>query len=46
MKILKIMIVLLILTLSVGAVCAAENSTSDVLSADSQEVLEITPNDR
>ncbi|WP_296849659.1 hypothetical protein [uncultured Methanobrevibacter sp.] len=45
MKILKIMIVLLILTLSVGAVCAAENSTSDVLSADSQEVLEITPNE-
>ena len=39
MKILKIMIVLLIVTLSVGAVCAAENSTSDVLSADSQEVM-------
>ena len=32
MKILKIMIVLLILILSVGAVCAAENSTEDDIS--------------
>ncbi len=45
MKILKIMIVLLILILSVGAVCAAENSTQDVLSTDSQEVLETTQNE-
>lgn len=32
MKILKIMIVVLILILSVGSVCAAENSTEDDIS--------------
>ena len=40
MRILKIMIVLLILILSVGAVCATENSTEDIISTDSQEILQ------
>ena len=42
MKILKIMIVLLILILSVGAVCAAENSTEDVIST---EILQNSQNE-
>ena len=44
MKILKIMIVLLILILSVGAVCAAENTT-DIMSTDSQEILQTSQNE-
>ena len=42
MKILKIMIVLLILILSVGAVCAAENSTEDDIST---EILQNSQNE-
>ena len=43
MKILKIMIVLLVLILSVGAVCAAENST-DIRSVDCQKILQTSQN--
>ena len=42
MKILKIMIALLILILSVGAVCAAENSTDDIIST---EILQTSQNE-
>ncbi|WP_296867060.1 C1 family peptidase [uncultured Methanobrevibacter sp.] len=42
MKILKIMIVLLILIMTVGAVCAAENSTDDVIST---EILQTSQNE-
>ena len=42
MKILKIMIVLLILIMTVGAVCAAENSTDDVIST---EILQNSQNE-
>ena len=45
MKVLKIMIVLLILILSVGAVSAVENSTDDVISTDSQEILPTSQNE-
>ena len=44
MKILKIMIVLIILMLSVGAVCAAENTT-DIRSTNSQKVLQTSQNE-
>ena len=39
MKFLKIMIVLLILIMSVGAVCATENIQNDNISTDSAEIL-------
>lgn len=42
MKILKIMILILILILSVGFVCAAENSTEDVIST---KILQNSQND-
>ena len=42
MKILKIMIVLLILIMTVGAVCAAENSTEDDIST---EILQNSQNE-
>ena len=45
MKILKIMIVLLILILSVGAVCATENSADDNIITDSQEIIQTSQNE-
>ena len=42
MKALKIMIVMLILIMSVGVVCASENITEDIKYDDSQDVLEST----
>ena len=42
MKALKIMIVMLILIMSVGVVCAAENITEDIKYDDSQDILEST----
>ena len=45
MKALKIMIVMLVLIMSVGAVCAAENITSDIVSDDSQDILETVHED-
>ncbi len=45
MKILKIMIVMLILIMSVGAVCASDNISDDIICDDSQNNLEITQND-
>jgi predicted outer membrane repeat protein len=40
MKALKILIVMIILIMSVGAVCAAENITDDAMGDDSEEILE------
>ena len=40
MKVLKILIVMLILIMSVGAVCAAESITEDAIGDDSKEILE------
>ena len=40
MKVLKILIVMLILIMSVGAVCAAESITDDAMGDDSKEILE------
>ena len=45
MKILKIMIVMLILIMSAGAVCAAENITGDTIGDDSQDILKSTHED-
>ena len=45
MKILKIMIVMLILIMSVGAVCAAESITDDAMGDDSKEILETVQED-
>ena len=50
MKVLKLMIVMFILIMSVGAVCAAENNTDDAIGDDSKEISgtvqkDITPND-
>ena len=45
MKSLKIMIVMLILIMSVGAVCAAENITEDSVGDDSQDILETVQGD-
>ena len=45
MNVLKISIVILILIMSVGAVCAAENITSHDIYDDNQEILETVPED-
>ena len=45
MKSLKIMIVMLILIMSVGAVCAAENITEDSVGDGSQDILETVQGD-
>ena len=45
MKTLKIMIVMLILIMSVGAVCAAESITDDAIGDDSKETLETVEED-
>ena len=45
MKFLKIMIVLLILIMSVGAVCATENIQNDNISTDSAEILKTSQNE-
>ena len=45
MKALKIMIVMLILIISVGAVCAAENTTEDIVGDDSPDIMESTQKD-
>ena len=45
MKLLKIFIVMLILIMSAGAVCAAESVTDDVMGDDSQDILKTTQND-
>ena len=45
MKVLKIMIVMLVLIMSVGAVCAADNITDEIISDDGPEILESTQND-
>ena len=37
MKVLKIMIVMLVLIMSVGAVCAADNNTDEIISDGGQE---------
>ncbi len=45
MKVLKILIVMLILIMSVGAVCAAESITDDAMGDDSKEILETVQED-
>ena len=45
MKVLKIMIVMLILIMSVGAVCAADDTSDEIISDCGQDTLEITQND-
>ena len=45
MKALKILIVMLVLIMSVGAVCAAENITDDAMGDDSKEILETVQED-
>ena len=45
MKVLKILIVMLILIMSVGAVCAAESVTGDAMGDDSKEILETVQED-
>ena len=45
MKVLKILIVMLILIMSVGAVCAAESITDDTIGDDSQDILEADQED-
>ena len=45
MKITKILIVMLILIMSVGAVCATENITDDAIGDDSGEILETVQED-
>ena len=45
MKTLKIMIVMLILIMSVGAVCAAENLAENTMGDDSKEILETVQED-
>ena len=45
MKALKILIVMLILIMSVGAVCAAESVTDDAMGDDSKEILETVQED-
>ena len=45
MKALKILIVMLILIMSVGAVCAAESITEDAIGDDSKEILETVQED-
>ena len=45
MKVLKILIVMLILIMSVGAVCAAESITDNTISNDSKEILQTVQED-
>ena len=45
MKALKILIVMLVLIMSVGAVCAAESITEDAIGDDSKEILETVQED-
>ena len=45
MKILNIMIVMLVLIMSVGAVCAADDISDEIISNDGQDTLEITQDD-
>ena len=45
MNVLKVMIVMLVLIMSVGAVCAAENVTDEVISDDGQEIMGIDSGD-
>ena len=45
MKVLKILIVMLILIMSVGAVCAAENIADDAIGNDNREILETVQKD-
>ena len=45
MKVLKILIVMLILIMSVGAVCAAESITDDAICDDSKEILQTVQED-
>ncbi len=45
MKVLKIMIVMLILIMSVGAVCAADDISDEIISDDGSEILESTQDD-
>ncbi len=45
MKLLKIMIIMLILIISTGAVCAADDISDEIISDDNQNTLEITQND-
>ena len=45
MKVLKILIVMLILIMSVGAVCAADNMTDDAMGADNKEISETVQED-
>ncbi|MEE1155944.1 MAG: hypothetical protein U0K80_00875, partial [Methanobrevibacter sp.] len=45
MKILNVMIVMLVLIMSVGAVCAADNITDEIISDDGPEILESTQDD-
>ena len=45
MKVLKLMIVMFILIMSVGAVCAAENMADDAIGNDSNEILETVQGD-
>ena len=45
MNVLKIMIVMLILIMSVGAVCAADDTSDEIISDCGQDTLEITQND-
>ena len=45
MKALKILIVMLVLIMSVGAVCAAENIADDAIGDDSKEILETVQED-
>ena len=45
MKVLKILIVMLILIMSVGAVCAAESIDDNAIGDDSKEILETVQED-
>ena len=45
MKALKILIVMLVLIMSVGAVCAADNMADDAMGDDSKEILETVQED-
>ena len=45
MKVLKIMIVMLLLIISVGGVCAADDISDEIMSNDCQDTLEIEQND-
>ncbi len=45
MKVLKIMIVMLVLIMSVGAVCAVDDISGEIISDDSQDTLEIMQDD-